>query len=104
MTRIFMCPPRHFSIQYEINPWMKVANGIDPALAEEQWKGLYAVFKRLKVSLLTITPRKGLPDMVFTANAGIVHNKTFIPSHFRFKQRQGETAIFTRYFKSKGYR
>ena len=43
------------------------------------------------------------PDMVFTANAGVASGKVFIPSHFRYAQRQGEYAAFVRFFKKKGY-
>ena len=27
--KVLMCPPQHYAIKYEINPWMKVSNGID---------------------------------------------------------------------------
>jgi ornithine--oxo-acid transaminase len=36
--------------------------------------------------------------LVFTANAGIVNGRQFIPSHFRNPERQGETPIFAEWF------
>ena len=42
--------------------------------------------------------------MVFTANAGLVKGKTFIPSNFRYKERQGEQKFFTGWFRKNGYR
>ena len=37
---ILMCPPDHYGIEYEINPWMSRARGSDPALARRQQPGL----------------------------------------------------------------
>jgi N-dimethylarginine dimethylaminohydrolase len=42
--------------------------------------------------------------MVFTANAGVVKGRTFIPSHFRFTQRRGEEIAFKQFFRKKGYK
>ena len=36
-------------------------------------------------------PHPEVPDLVFTANAGIVNGEQFVPSHFRHPERQGET-------------
>ena len=36
-------------------------------------------------------PVAGLPDLVFTANAGVVDGDAFVPSRFRHPERQGET-------------
>ena len=99
-----MCAPDHYAIKYEINPWMNVSNGIDAALARRQWHALYRILKRLGVQVVLVPQGKNLPDMVFTANAGVVDGKTFIPSHFRYPQRQGESAAFTGFFKKKHYR
>ena len=38
--RILMCPPDHFAIEYEINPWMNVRVGSDADLARQQWTAL----------------------------------------------------------------
>src|SRR4051812_33583400 len=99
MIRILMCAPRHYAIKYEINPWMKLANPIKPATAQQQWDHLYQTLVRLGVEVSLVPQHKECPDMVFAANAGVVENKTFIPSHFRYPERQKETPAFTRYFK-----
>ena len=36
-------------------------------------------------------PAEGWPDLVFTANAGIVNGRQFVPARFRHPERQGET-------------
>ena len=35
-----MCPPDHFGVEYEINPWMSKREPVDRALAGEQWDRL----------------------------------------------------------------
>ena len=42
----------------------------------------------------TCLPVPGLPDLVFTANAGLVFRDLFLPSRFRFGVRQGESEHF----------
>ncbi len=67
-----MCAPRFFDVQYVINPWMEGnVHGASRPLAAEQWARLHAaVSAHARVEL--VNPRPGLPDMVFTANAGLV--------------------------------
>ncbi len=53
-------------------------------------------------------PDESVPDMVFTANAGVVNLRgqarpQFVPSHFRFAERQGETEIFAAWFAAHGF-
>lgn len=101
--RVLMCSPSHYAIRYEINPWMKMKHPIDPPKALAQWKRLYNALRRLGAEVWLVPQKKGCPDMVFTANAGVVHDRTFIPSHFRYVQRQGEESAFIRFFRKKGY-
>jgi N-dimethylarginine dimethylaminohydrolase len=99
-----MCPPRHYAIKYEINPWMKVANNIHVLRARRQWNGLYKTLEQLGIQVELITPQRDSPDMVFTANAGVVSGRLFIPSRFRYVERQGEHPAFVKFFKQRGYR
>lgn len=103
MSRVLMCSPSHYAIRYEINPWMKLSNAIDPVKAREQWDALYGILRRLGVDVWLVPQKKNCPDMVFTANAGVALGYTFIPSHFRYKERQAETAAFVAFFKRKKY-
>jgi N-dimethylarginine dimethylaminohydrolase len=98
-----MCAPRHYAIKYEINPWMKLSNPIQPTTAFQQWDALYQILRKLGVKISLVPQQKRCPDMVFTANAGIVDGHRFIPSHFRYPQRQAESTAFVRYFKRHGY-
>jgi len=40
MTRLLVCPPDYFGIEYEINPWMRLSNRVDHERAVQQWHGL----------------------------------------------------------------
>jgi N-dimethylarginine dimethylaminohydrolase len=105
MARFLMCPPDFYGIEYEINPWMRIAHPADHELAVKQWDDLYRTLTSLPdVEVELIEPQKGLPDMVFTANAGLAYGDLFIPSRFRFPQRRGESPHFIRWFADHGYR
>ncbi len=88
--QILMCPPDHFGIEYEINPWMNRERQVDHALAMTQWQTLRQVLESLGVRVSLLTPVAGLPDLVFTANAAMIFRRQAILSRFRHAQRQGE--------------
>lgn len=102
-SRFLMCPPEHFGVRYEINPWMRDQVAVDPDLAREQWEGLRAAIEDAGAEVLVMEPHPEVPDLVFTANAGIVSGRRFVPSHFRFPERQPETAIYADWFEAEGY-
>jgi N-dimethylarginine dimethylaminohydrolase len=102
--RYLMCPPQHFSVLYEINPWMHREVAVDPDRAHEQWEGLVATLREAGAEVEVLDPVEGLPDMVFTANAGIVNGDQFVPSNFRNPERQGEQAHFAAWFAARGHR
>ena len=103
MKRFLMCAPQFFDVCYVINPWMEGNLGkVDKALARQQWQNLYDVVAgRASVSL--VEPVEGLPDMVFTANAGLVHNNDVIVPSFLHAERQPEAKHFERFFSTHGY-
>lgn len=104
MSRLLVCPPDFFGIEYEINPWMRVSNRVDPQRAASQWHGLMRLFEHeLGVVLERMTPVPGLPDLVFTANAGVVVGRTAVVSRFRYPERQREEAHFEAWFRAQGY-
>lgn len=101
--RILMCPPDYYGIEYEINPWMSRQVGSDPGTSLAQWRALHDTLARLGVRVETLDPAPGLPDLVFTANAGLVFQNVFISSRFRFGVRQGESPIFERWARAEGF-
>ena len=103
MHRLLLCPPDYYGIEYEINPWMRRTQNAQPDLARAQWKSLQAALQSLGCQVDLLQPQPGLPDLVFTANAGLVIGRRFIPSSFRHKERRGEEAHFERWFPQHGF-
>lgn len=99
-----LCPPTFFDVQYEINPWMHKEKNVASNLANKQWQKLVETYEKLGANVLTIDPINGLPDMVFTANAGlVVGDKKILLSKFRYRERQGEEKYFHKWFKDQGW-
>jgi N-dimethylarginine dimethylaminohydrolase len=103
-ARVFlMCPPEHFTVAYIINPWMHGnLRKIDNAVAKQQWRSLYDTLTDLATVRLVL-PQPSSPDMVFTANAGLVKGRHFIVSRFRYPERQYEEPYFADWFMDRGY-
>ena len=102
--RYLMCPPAYFGVVYEINPWMHTEVRPDPEAAMRQWEGLVAVLRAAGATIEVLDPQPGVPDLVFTANAGIVNGDQFVPARFRHPQRRGETPHDVAWFAAHGYR
>ena len=100
-----MCRPTHYSIAYEINPWMSLKRPANRGRALAQWTELYRVLTQtLNARVHLLPPRPGVPDLVFTANAGLVHGRTLVRSNFRYPERQKEEPVIERFFRRDGYR
>lgn len=99
-----MCPPDFYGIEYEINPWMSRSRQSDSAEARKQWQALYDLLSGLSVEIRLQEPVKGLPDLVFTANAGLLWRETVFLSRFRHAARQGETEVDEAWFRAQGFR
>jgi N-dimethylarginine dimethylaminohydrolase len=70
--RYLMCPPRHFGVLYEINPWMSREVAVDVDRAAEQWDALAATLRAAGATVEVMDAHPEVPDLVFTANAGLV--------------------------------
>jgi lysine-ketoglutarate reductase/saccharopine dehydrogenase-like protein (TIGR00300 family) len=101
--RFLMCAPDHYDVDYVINPWMEGnVHKSSRDRAVEQWQGLFHILKENSTVDL-VTPQKGVPDMVFTANAGLVLDNTVVLSRFYHKERQGEEPFFQQWFEEQGF-
>lgn len=101
--RFLMCAPDHYDVDYVINPWMEGnIHKSSRDRAVDQWHKLFHVLKDNAIVDL-VQPQKGVPDMVFTANAGLVLGDTVVLSRFFHKERQGEEPFFKQWFEDKGY-
>ncbi len=101
--RFLMCPPDHYDVDYVINPWMEGnIHKSSRDRAVEQWQKLHQILKQHAIVDL-VPPEKGWPDLVFTANAGLVLGNNVVLSRFLHKERQGEEPFFKQWFEANGY-
>ncbi len=98
-----MCPPTQYDVNYVINPWMEGnVNRSSPQNATRQWEQLHAALASLaRVEL--VEQQAGSPDMVFTANAGLVRKGMVALSRFLHPERQGEEPHFRKWFDDSGF-
>ena len=101
--RYLMCPPEHFGVLYEINSWMHTEVPVDLDRARAQWEGLAGALRDSGAEVELLDPVAGLPDLVFTANAGLVNGSRFVPARFRHPERQAEVAYDVAWFQAHGY-
>ncbi|MGH9155984.1 MAG: dimethylarginine dimethylaminohydrolase family protein [Acidimicrobiales bacterium] len=98
-----MCPPKYFEVTYEINPWMHTEVRVDAERAMAQWEALVGTLQAAGAEVSQLEPRPGLPDLVFTANAGVVNGFQFVPARFRHEQRRPEVPFDMAWFAGHGF-
>ena len=101
---VLMCPPEYYGIQYEINPWMDRRRQADHREATRQWERLRDLIQEAGATVYLMDPVPGLPDLVFTANAGLVYRDQVILSNFRYRERARERPYQKRWFQQHGFR
>ena len=98
-----MCPPELYDVNYVINPWME--GNVHRSCREramEQWQELHDALAQI-AEVELVDPQSGSPDMVFTANAGLVHRGVVALSSFLHPERQGEEPHFRKWFDDSGF-
>ena len=73
-------------------------------MATRQWRSLKAILEEVGAKVETLKPVEGLPDLVFTANAALVHREQAILARFRHPQRQGEEPYDEAWLAAHGFR
>ena len=102
-VQILMCAPHHYEVDYVINPWMEGnIHRSSRDRAQAQWHQLYEILKA-HAAVKLVEPHPGWPDMVFTANAGLVLGDTVVLSRFFHPERQGEEPYFEQWFADQGF-
>jgi N-dimethylarginine dimethylaminohydrolase len=102
---ILMTDPKWFDVSYEINPWMRPEVWrADPAgrlrAARTAFDALVNALKAAGASVETIDGARGLPDMVFAANAAVVLDRRVLVGRFRPTERRGEEALYLAAFQA----
>lgn len=95
-----MTDPVCFDVSYRINPWMdpKAWTAADAAAAVAASDGLRAALETAGAHVETIGAVRGLPDLVFPANAAVVLDGRALMARFRHPERQGEEPVFRAVF------
>ena len=101
--KFLACPPEYFNIEYAINPWTSLDVQPSKVVAAYQWNTLTDLILDLKCDIEIIPQVKECPDMVFTANAGFIHENTVILPNFAYKERQQEAEQFKQWFVNNEY-
>lgn len=97
--RFLMTDPSRFEVCYQINPWMRPTAWRDDAAAclaraRVASAELRAALVEAGAEVETLAGVRGLPDLVFPANAAVVLDGRVMPARFRHPERQGEEAVF----------
>src|SRR5947209_78222 len=101
--RFLMCPPVHFGVEYVINPWMEgQIHATNNGLASRQWMQLQDILSRY-AQVESLSAVRGLPDLVFTANAAVIYKQNAVLSSFRFPERQPEEQYFAEWLRENGF-
>ena len=97
-----MTDPAAFEVCYQINPWMRPQSwrGTDAAAARTASAALRAALTAAGGHVETLGAVRGLPDLVFPANAAVVLDGRVLLARFRHAERQGEEAVFLSAFET----
>jgi N-dimethylarginine dimethylaminohydrolase len=98
-----MCEPVHYTVSYEINPWMDKTRFTDADLAVRQWRTLRDTYLDLGHTVETIDPIPGLPDMVYAANGATMVDGVVYSARFRYAERAPEGPAYQKWFADRGY-
>jgi len=112
--RYVMVRPDHFRVDYQINPFMDLAQQPDPTLTRAQWDGLVAAIRAAGGQVEVIEQRADAPDMVYAMNLGFVVEPAegrfvtssaghVVLSHMRYAQRRMETSSAATWFAGRGF-
>lgn len=97
-----MCRATEFGVTYEINPWMSKDRQPNRAAAVDQQAAIVETLRGLGHIIEFVEPGSSLPDMCFTANAGVVKDKQVFLANLP-AERQPEIPLYRSWFESQGY-
>jgi len=104
-AHFLMCRPDYFAVNYTINPWMNPESWAQQSkvlvdASQREWTALHRALAGLGAAIELVPPAPRLPDLVFTANAAAVLNRTAVLARFRHPERRGEEEPYERGFRA----
>lgn len=103
IKKVLMCSPQYFTVEDVYNPWMKPGS-VDTKKAIKQWQALKKIYEALGIHVAVIPQVKGLHDMVFATDEGIVREGKVLLSNFRPVQRQPERDHYKKWFEKNNFK
>ncbi len=101
--RFLMCAPGRFPAEDIVNFGVEESSGVgDPATTHDQWNRLYRLLSDCAAVEL-IPQRESIPDLVFTASAGLIDGNRAVISRFRQPERRRRQRFFRKWFLDRGY-
>jgi arginine dihydrolase len=103
-ANFLMCRPEHFAVSYAINPWMDPAGWANDhrtlsLTAWADWTRLHHMLLDLDAAVELVPAAPHVPDLVFTANAAVVLDRTALLARFRHPERRREEPHFDAAFR-----
>jgi N-dimethylarginine dimethylaminohydrolase len=88
---LFLCPPVHLELKYEINPWMDTSQAFSRGKAMEQWEALVEAYRKLAPDQVhTVPPKPGLTELCFLGDSVFACGKKALYGNFRHPERAPE--------------
>ena len=91
--KVLMSSPEYFKVEYSINPWMVAGATVELDLAKTQWNNLKSTIENAGAEVKIVPPSEDYPDLVFTANSGIIKDKDVLIANFKYQERRGLSLI-----------
>lgn len=104
-----MVTPKHFSVEYVINPHMARNVGtVNKMEARNEWDVLKSTFEQIGIKVHVIEGEEDLPDMVFCANQSLPYigetgDKHVFMSIMHADERKEEVPFIERWYRQNGY-
>ena len=67
---------------------------VDLDLAKDQWNNLKSTIEKAGAEVKVVPPSEEYPDLVFTANSGIINDKNVLIANFKYEERRGEEKLY----------
>lgn len=103
LRHYLMCEPTFFEVRYSINPWMDPSIPTSKHRTLSQWRTLHDVLVSLGHLVDLVEPVDGLPDMVYSANGGVVVDGRVLVGRFRHPERKEESPAYMKWFRERGW-
>jgi N-dimethylarginine dimethylaminohydrolase len=104
-----MVEPKHFRVDYSINPFMHLDDQPDQLRSRAQWLAIVAAIEAAGGHVQVLAQLPDAPDMVYAMNLGLAleseggASRQAVMSHMRYAQRRMETPAADAWFAGHGF-